>query len=217
MHPGAPFIYGGICSSLDMRTMRSPQSSPESCLCTAGYACMARYYGIPSQVWILQTSSKAVDYQAGFETAMGALTAALSGIDLILGAGLMDDFLGVSNEKLAMDCQFLEYIKAIAGGIQVDENTLAEAEIKEVGCGDKITHTTTDHTFEWFRSQQCWPGPIVDRDSHEQWKQKGMSILDRTQAVIDEANAAASTADPQALARVKAVLDQIERFKEEQS
>jgi trimethylamine:corrinoid methyltransferase-like protein len=63
-------------------------------------------------------------YQAGFKTAMGAMFATLSGIDIIFGAGTLDSYLASSNEKLAISGQMLGYMNRLQDGIKVNEETL---------------------------------------------------------------------------------------------
>lgn len=184
MKPGTPVFYGGICATMDMRTTYSSQSAGEACICTAGYAAMAKYYSIPSLAFLAQTDAKVPDYQAGFETGVGALVSVLSGIDVIYGAGTLDSYLSTSNEKLAIDSELLGYIKMIGRGIQVDEETLAVKEIEAVGCGDKENYLQREHTVKWFRSQQYMGGSIIDRESYINWQNNGKDIIARAEDTI---------------------------------
>lgn len=184
MHPGTPILYGGICATMDMRTMYSSQSAAEACLCTAGYAAMSKYYGIPSLAFLAQTDAKIPDYQGGFETAMGSLISVLAGIDVIYGAGTVDSYLSSSNVKLAMDGDLLGYIKMIGNGIEVTEDTLAENEIITVGCGDTANYLAQAHTMMWFRKQQYMNGNIINRSPRATWESGEQDIVKRAENEI---------------------------------
>lgn len=178
-HPGTPVFYGGICGTMDMRTTYSSLSSVEACLCTAGYACMARYYGIPSLAFLAQTDAKEPDYQAGFETCMGAFASMLSGIDIIYGAGVLDSYNCTSNEKLAMDARLLGLLDMFGKGIQTDEEMLGKEEIMEVNCADEESHMQREFTVDWYRDSQFMSDQVIDRSSFTQWQTAGTAILDR--------------------------------------
>lgn len=189
LHPGAPVFYGGICGTMDMRTTYSSLSAVEACLCTAGYAAMAHYYGIPCLAFLAQTDAKVPDYQAGFETSMGAMVSLLSGIDVIYGAGVLDSYSCTSHQKLIMDAQLLGYIKMFGEGIQVDEETLGVEEIQEVGCGDEETHMQREFTLDWYRESQFMAGEVIDRSSYMSWQKAGKDIQARADLAIQNAMA----------------------------
>jgi trimethylamine--corrinoid protein Co-methyltransferase len=209
MRPGTPVFYGGICSVMDMRTMYSANSSAEACLCTTGYASMARYYGIPSLAFEAQTDAKEINYQAGFETAMCALTSALSGIDVIFGAGTLESYLSFSNEKLAIDSQLFEYIKKISEGIVVDDEQLDLADIQAMGRGETESLMTSDHTLDWYAEAECMTGPIIDRDTHAEWEKKGKTIVERAQEVVKLAEGDESDADAELKEKVRQAFDAV--------
>lgn len=186
IHPGAPVFYGGICGTMDMRTTYSSHSAVEACLCTAGYAAMAHYYGIPCLAFLAQTDAKVPDYQAGFETAMGALVSTLSGIDVIYGAGVVDSYSCTSHQKLIMDSQLFGYIKMFGEGIQVDEETLGVEEIQEVCCGDEETHMQREFTLDWYRESQCMTEEVIDRSSYATWQATGKDIQERAAIAIQK-------------------------------
>lgn len=175
-HPGTPVFYGGICGTMDMRTTYSSLSSVEACLCTAGYACMAQYYGIPSLAFLAQTDAKEPDYQAGFETCMGAFTSMLSGIDIIYGAGALDSYNCTSNEKLAMDARLLGLLDMFGKGIRTEDELLGKEEIMEVNCADEESHMQREFTVDWYRDSQFMTDQVLDRSSFTQWQAAGCPI-----------------------------------------
>ena len=78
VNPGAPFVYGAGCDTLDMRTMVNPYVSPEwSMGCQAGRD-LAGFYGLPSFSYGGYSDSKMLDEQWAAETAMTAVMGALA-------------------------------------------------------------------------------------------------------------------------------------------
>jgi trimethylamine--corrinoid protein Co-methyltransferase len=204
--PGTPFLYGGIAGAVDMRTTYCSESGIEACMATSGFANMARYYSIPSLCFLAQSDSKETDYQAGFETAMGAMFATLSGIDIIFGAGTLDSYLASSNEKMAIDGQMLGYMNRLQDGIKVNDETLADKLISSIGWGEKGSFMETEHTFKLFRQEQYIPEQtIIDREAYEKWKGNNENILTRTQNYIKNINYS-SPVEEQTVNRLRAAM-----------
>jgi len=76
-YPGTPVIYGGSPALFDPRYGTSVMGSPEVLLLSCGYVDMAKHYGLPSHAYLGMSDAKVIDYQAGFESALGALVGAL--------------------------------------------------------------------------------------------------------------------------------------------
>lgn len=185
--PGTPVFYGCICGTMDMRTTFNSVSSVEAALCTAGIAAMAQYYSIPTVAFFSQSDAKLPDYQAGFESCLGAMVSKMCGIDVIFGAGTLDGYGLTSKEKLAMDAQLFGCIQMFGAGVQVNEETLGKEEIEEVLCGEKETHIQREYTIDWFRESQFFGNSIIDRSSYSIWKGQGKDILERASEEIKKA------------------------------
>lgn len=168
---GAPVIYAGAPVRFDMRTGTTPMSAIEAVMISSACAQMAKYYGLPSHTYAVLSDSKIVDAQAGFETALSGLLAALSGINVISGAGGLD-FIGTfSIEKLIIDAEIIGMIKRAVQGIQVSPETLARDLILEVGPGGDFL--STKHTRRWFKKEQYLVGPVVDHKHRADWERQG--------------------------------------------
>jgi len=132
---------------------------------------MAKYYGLPSHTYAALSDSKIVDTQAGYETALSGLLAALSGINVISGAGGLD-FIGTfSIEKLIIDAEIVGMIKKAVQGINVSPDTLARDLIIELGPGGDFL--TTKHTRKWFKKEQYIIGPVTDHRHRADWERLG--------------------------------------------
>jgi trimethylamine--corrinoid protein Co-methyltransferase len=171
IHPGLPFSYGGAPVLFDMRTTTTPMAALEANMISCGYALMGKYYGLPTHTYATLSDAKVVDYQAGYETAMSGLLCALSGFNMISGAGGLDYVAEFSIEKLVMDAEVIGMIKRLLRGIEFNEETLAQALIYEIGPGGDFLKSK--HTRKWFKREQYMPSPVVDRQDRANWDAAG--------------------------------------------
>lgn len=209
LHPGHKVLYGGIPETIDMRSLYCSASSVEACLSTAAYSCMAHYYGIPALAFLAQSDAKENDYQAGFETAMDLIVSTMAGIDVVFGGGTLDSYLCTSNEKLAMDGQFFQYGQRLQKGILVEEDTIAQEEIADIGYGEDGMFLEMEHTTEWYQQEQCMLNHIVDKASYEQVCSKNKPIGQRAEKFIQECGS--SPAPPEMEKRLKEAFMDISR------
>lgn len=169
--PGAPVIYGGAPMHFDMGTMNTCLSSPEVTLMLLGYSQMGKYYGLPTHTYAALSDSKVNDSQAGAESMMGGLAAALGGVNMISGPGLLEFARIVSLEKLVIDNDICNQILRIKRGIDVSDETLAGAMIAAQGPGGD--YISQSHTAKWFRKETCFLSPAWSRQSRGNWLDDG--------------------------------------------
>ena len=167
---GAPFVYGGNSSIMDMSTGRFTYGAPEFHLAFSAYADLARFYGLP--VWGLAgaTDSKTVDAQAGLEMGIQMLMAELSGAQLIHDVGYLDSGLCSSMEMVCLGNETASMVKRISRGIEVTPDSLAVDAVDEVGPGGHFLQI--EHTLENFRKEFWFPKVLV-RESIQEWQNRG--------------------------------------------
>ena len=103
--PGSPIVWGGAPAILDMRSGTTPMGAVETAMIDAAYAQVGKSLGLPTHTYLVGSDAKLVDAQAGMESATGAVIAALAGVDLVSGAGMLDTLLCQSAEKLVVDAE----------------------------------------------------------------------------------------------------------------
>jgi trimethylamine--corrinoid protein Co-methyltransferase len=137
--------------------------------------------------------SKLCDAQAGCESLLTALPAALAGANLIYGTGMVDSGMALDYGKLVMDDEINQSIKHIVKGFEVTEKTLSVELIKEVGhAGDFLTHhSTLAHCADFMNPK------LMDRVDYEQWKSTGATDLH--QRALERARQVLETHEPPAL------------------
>jgi len=171
--PGAPVIYGGSPCEFDMFRATANIASPETMLLYIGYVELARELGIPTHGYLALSDSKLVDYQAGVEACMGALVAALAGVDVASGPGMLEFENVFSLEKLVLDDEACGYALRLAEGFEVDEERLALRVFREVRWSAGFLRHL--HTVRHFREEHYVPR-IFDRSPRAQSRATALEI-----------------------------------------
>jgi trimethylamine--corrinoid protein Co-methyltransferase len=171
-HAGSPIVWGGAPAIFDMRKGGAPMGAVETAMLDSSYAQVGKSLGLPTHTYLGATDSKVVDAQAGLESGMGALVGALSGINMISGAGMLDSLLCQSPEKLVIDAEGIAMAKRMLDGMKIHTETLA------TGFYEGVDFKGSDFlkqkiTLQLFRKEQHMPSAIIDRDSIRGWKEAG--------------------------------------------
>jgi trimethylamine--corrinoid protein Co-methyltransferase len=170
VRPGAPFVYGGFTSSVDMRTGAPAFGTPEYVKAQMATGQLARRYGLPWRSSNVN-ASPTVDAQAAYESEMSVWGAVMSGANLLYqGAGWLESGLTASFEKLILDAEILQMMSEVLQPLVVDEASLGFDAIADVGPGGHFFGTA--HTLE--RYETAFYQPIVsDWRNFEAWQADG--------------------------------------------
>jgi trimethylamine---corrinoid protein Co-methyltransferase len=173
VNPGAPFVYGAGCDTLDMRTMVNPYVSPEwSMGCQAGRD-MAGFYGLPSFSYGAYSDAKILDEQWAAEAAMTAVMGALSRSTLLHDLGYLEMGMQTSFESIVLGDELAGFGKACIRDISVDDEALAVEEIIAVGPGGN--HLPRPYTRRHYR--EFWVPGLLDKAPHDRWQSSGATTL----------------------------------------
>ena len=183
--PGSPVIFGGAPGAFHMQLMSAPMTGVEALQLYCGYAQITQHLKIPSQAYMALGDGKFNDPQAGAETASGAYLAALSRINQVAGAGMLDFVNCFSLEKLVFDDEICGHVNHFIRDIEIKEDLPIKPFIDEVLTEQQIC--TMDHTLKHWPKELYMPGPMVDRTSWQQWEQFGSNNWeDRARNLIQE-------------------------------
>ena len=167
---GTPVLYGTSSTVMDMKTGTAAMGGPEVGLINIASGQLGRYYNLPRRGTGGVTDSKLVDAQAGAETALSMLIAALSGMNFIYEAcGGLDGTLTFSYEKLVVDDEIAGMVSRTLRGIEVNEETLAVDEICKYG---STNYLGSPHTGRTYRTEHYLP-TLFDRRHWEAWLKAG--------------------------------------------
>lgn len=171
---GAPVIFGGSPSSFDMRRGTTPMGAIETMMIDSAYAQIGKHLNLPTHAYMGLSDAKTNDSQAGLETGIGAILAALSGINVVSGPGMMDFESCQSLEKLLIDNEICQMAYRLLEGISQRDEPVASVLFN--GLSDKTQFLTMAHTREWYRKEHIFPS-LLDRNTYEDWVSAGKKPL----------------------------------------
>ncbi len=170
VRPGAPCVYGGFTSNVDMQSGSPAFGTPEYMRTAMIGGQLARRYGLPYRSSNV-CAANAVDAQAAYESVFSLWGAVMGGVNLMMhGAGWMEGGLHASYEKMILDAELLQMVAAFCDPVVVDESTLAVDAIAEVGPGGHFFGV--GHTQERFRTAFHHP-MLSDWRNFETWAEAG--------------------------------------------
>jgi trimethylamine--corrinoid protein Co-methyltransferase len=169
--PGAPIVFGGSPSAFDMRHGTTPMGAVETMMVDIGYAQVGKHLGLPTHAYMGLADAKGVDYQAGLESGLGAVLAALAGINVVSGPGMLDFESCQSLEKLVLDNEACGMALRLVRGVSHGSAGEAVKLLRQlVETGTLLGHR---HTRANFRAELLIPGPAIDRASYGEWEKAG--------------------------------------------
>lgn len=160
---GAPVIYGGAPCLMDMRGGQTPFGSIETMMIDCAYAQIGKRFGLPVHAYMGLSDSKLVDAQAGYETGYGVILAALAGVNMVSGVGILDFITCHSLEKLVIDNEICGMAYRLIDGIRHRHEPMAKDFLPDaIDKGHFLGHPTT---LKLFKEEGLMPGRAVDRAS----------------------------------------------------
>ena len=170
VRPGAPVVYGGFASNVDMQSGAPAFGTPEYVRTAMLGGQLARRHGVPYRSSNVNAAN-ALDAQAAYESVFALWGAVMGGVNFLLhGAGWMEGGLHASAAKMVLDADLLGMVSALLDPIVVDDDTLAFEAIAEVGPGGHFFGV--GHTQERFRTAFHRP-MISDWRNYESWDEAG--------------------------------------------
>ncbi len=168
---GAPIVWGGSPAAFDMREGTTPMGAVGTWLIDGSYTEVGKALGMPTHAYLGMTDAKVVDAQCGLESAGGTLIAALAGVNMVSGAGMMDFESCQSYEKLVIDAEIIGMAKRLIAGVDPREEPIALTLMRELG--HRADYLAQPHTLRWFSREQYLPSSVIDRKSLDGWKREG--------------------------------------------
>ena len=182
--PGAPIVWGGAPAIFDMRSGGAPMGAVETAMLNMACAEVGKHLGLPTHGYLVATDSKFVDAQAGAESARSAMLGALTGINMISGAGMIESLACHSVEKLVMDAESIASAQRLVRGIGdgVAGASLATGMFAQIGLSGNFLKLK--ETRALFRQEQHLPSPVIDRSARG--SEPPSDVFTRARARVDE-------------------------------
>ncbi len=170
VRPGAPFVYGGFTSNVDMKSGAPAFGTPEYMKTAIVGGQLARRLGLPYRS-SNANAANTLDAQAAYESVFSLWGAIMGGVNFLMhGAGWMEGGLHASFEKMALDADLLAMVAEFLKPMRTDEAELALDAIREVGPGGHFFGAA--HTQARYRTAFFAP-MISDWRNHESWREAG--------------------------------------------
>lgn len=169
--PGAAIVWGGSPAAFDMREGTTPMGDVGTWMIDCAYTQVGKSLGLPTHAYLGMSDAKIVDAQCGFESAGGTILAALAGVNMVSGAGMLDFESCQSPEKLVLDAEMIGMAKRLIAGITIRERPIALDLMRRMG--HHADYLSEPHTLKWFRQELYIPSRVIDRGSRDAWVQSG--------------------------------------------
>ena len=168
--PGAPVVYGGFTSNVDMRSGAPTFGTPENAKANLAGGQLARRYDLPYRTSGCNASN-AADAQAVYETQMSCWSAMLGRGNLLYhAAGWLEGGLVASFEKFIIDIEILQNLSCLFSRPTVNSGELGLETIGSVEPGGHFFGT--EHTME--RYENAFYAPLLsDWQNNERWVEAG--------------------------------------------
>ena len=182
--PGAPFVYGGFTSNVDMKSGAPAFGTPEYMKTAIVGGQLARRLGLPYRS-SNANAANSLDAQAAYESVFSLWGAIMGGVNFLMhGAGWMEGGLQASFEKMALDADLLAMVAEFLKPLKVDEAELALEAMREVGPGGHFFGA--EHTQSRYRTA-FFPPMISDWRNYESWREAGApTALDAAERIVAE-------------------------------
>jgi len=162
--PGAPFLY-----LADAALAGLPATGPQAAMFQIAATQLAAHVGLPVCAGGMVSGSHEPGWQACTQNAFASLSTTAAGADITAGAGTLSAGEVFSAQQLVMDAEIFSWNARIAGGIDVDEETLALDAIKQVDiCGNFLSQR---HTRRHMKD--VWRPRLLDRSMWDAWVASG--------------------------------------------
>jgi trimethylamine--corrinoid protein Co-methyltransferase len=168
-YPGAPVFFAGAPSVIDLKTGGYTGGSPEDYLLAGAATQLAHFYGIPMAMGTMATGAKEPDWQAAVDDSFSTFASVFTGADMMNGCGLLNGSKILSYPHLVMETEIYGIVQKMAGGIDVNEETLALDTIKKVGPSG--TYLAERHTRRHMK--EIWRPTVFDRSPYDVWLRSG--------------------------------------------
>lgn len=167
---GAPFVYGGFTSNVDMKSGAPAFGTPEFMKSTLVGGQLARRYKVPYRASNVNAANM-VDAQAAYESVFSLWGSVMGGVNIVKhAAGWMEGGLQASFEKMVLDADLLDMVSEFLRPLTINDDTLALDAMREVGPGGHFfgcEHTQSRYKTAFFQPM------ISDWRNYEAWEEAG--------------------------------------------
>ena len=167
---GAPVIYGGFTSNVDMKSGAPAFGTPEYMKAVMVGGQLARRYKLPYRT-SNTCAANTMDAQAAYESVFSLWALTMGGGNFIMhGAGWLEGGLVAGFEKFVLDVDLIQMVMEFLQPLETTQDALGVEAIREVGPGGHFfgaQHTLARYSNAFYQ-------PIIsDWRNNQQWAAAG--------------------------------------------
>ena len=181
--PGCPLIYPLGPEVLDMRSGMAVCGSPEIPLFNLILGQMAKFYNVPALGVGLNSDAKIPGVQAAYESMHTGMAAALSGADLLVGIGVLDDNNTMSLTEMVIEAEIARMVKRIREGVVVNDQTLMVHLIEKAGPGQHFLGFK--ETLHGLKTGAVFFPKFSYRSTYDKFFEEGHDEIETARAEVD--------------------------------
>jgi trimethylamine:corrinoid methyltransferase-like protein len=160
MNVGHPFLFHLGTSVTDLSTGRDLYYTIDKVLFKSASVEFAKRLGLPSAAETGGAMNCRYDMQSGAEGILFALSAVMSGADVLSGAGSCLNANGLSSEHILTFHEFIRAAQFLKKGFSLSDMERSINSIKEQGCGGNFL--MDEITIERLRDSEFFPAFLFD-------------------------------------------------------
>ena len=181
--PGCPLIYPLGPEVLDMKSGMAVCGGPEIPLFNLVLGQMARYMDVPALGVGLNSDAKVPGIQAAYESMQTGLAAALSGADLLVGIGVLDDNNTMSLTQMVIEAEIARMVKRIREGVVVSDATLMTHLIEKAGPGQHFLGFK--ETLHGIKTGAVFFPQLSYRNTYDKFFEGGHDMVEQARAEVE--------------------------------
>jgi trimethylamine--corrinoid protein Co-methyltransferase len=181
--PGCPLIYPLGPEILDMKSGMAVCAGPEIPLFNLVLGQMARYLDVPALGVGLNSDAKVPGIQAAYESMQTGLAAALSGADLLVGIGVLDDNNTMSLTQMVIEAEIARMVKRIRAGVVVSDETLMTHLIEKAGPGQHFLGFK--ETLNGVKQGEVFFPRLSYRSTYDKFFEEGHDLVEQARAEVE--------------------------------
>jgi len=181
--PGCPLIYPLGPEVLDMKSGMAVCAGPEIPLFNLVLGQMAKHYDVPALGVGLNSDAKIPGIQAAYESMQTGLAAALSGADLLVGIGVLDDNNTMSLTQMVIESEIGRMVKRIREGVVVTDESLMTHLIEKAGPGQHFLGFK--ETLNGLKTGEVFFPRFSYRSTYDKFFEEGHDEIARARAEVE--------------------------------
>ena len=211
-NPGAPVLFGGFTSNVDMKSGAPAFGTPEYVKAVLIGGQIARYFKLPYRSSNVNASN-CVDAQSTYESAMSLWAVIMGHANVVHhGLGWLEGGLSASMEKCVIDAEMIRQWIAALAPLDMSDEALGVDAIAGVEPGGHFFGE--QHTLERFETAFYQP-MVSDWNNFENWEEAGSKTATERANVVWKQMLQAYEEPPMDAAVDEALKDYMARRKQE--